>query len=75
MTVLKVALITAEVHGKTSVNLNCCWSKPLMTMEAHIKNRESTAILVYFQAFCVFSAVCLTALYNKSLLLHSMSNY
>ena len=65
MTVLKVALITAEVHGKTSINMNCCWSKPLMTMEAHIKNSEGTAILVYFQAFCVFSAVCLIALYNE----------
>lgn len=52
MTVLKVALITAEVHGKTSINLNCCWSKPLMRMEAHIRNREGTAILVCFQAFC-----------------------
>lgn len=36
-----------------------------MTMEAHIKNREDTAILVYFQTFCVFSAMCLIALYNK----------
>lgn len=51
MTVLKIALITAEVHGKTSINLNCCWSEPLVTMEAHIKKREGTAILVYFQPF------------------------
>lgn len=70
MTVLKVALITAEVHRKTSINFSRCWSKPLMTREAHIKNREGTAILVYFQAFCVFSAVCLIALYNKRVCCH-----
>lgn len=48
----QVDLTTAEVHGKTSINLNDCWPKPLMKIETHIKNREDAVLMV-----------CLLALY------------